>query len=367
MVIIGCDFHPGVQQLAVLDQETGEVIEKRLTPAETREYLLSLRGRQVLIGAETSGNMVWFERLVGECGHELQIGDAAKIRASNPGRQKHDRGDASHLLRLLMEDRFPQLWVPSLAERDLRQLLVHRSKLVAMRRQVKNQLQHIAMNQGVQRQRKLWSRAGRELLASLELDRWTKLRRDSLLKRLESFDEEVRTLDEFVSAEAQQSEKARLLMTHPGVGPVISLAMVLTLGDVSRFANGSKVASYLGLVPEEKSSGRRRRIGSITKQGSTFMRQLLVEGGQHAIRDPKWAESYGRLARKKHRTGEAKVMVARKLAVRLYWMLRLHKPYPEVVGHAGQLESSCGRKSQAVRLNEHPASWSRRSRIGRGA
>jgi transposase len=366
MMIIGCDFHPSFQQLAMLDTETGELVEKRVSVSEAGAFYRSLQGQTVRVGVETSGNMLWLERLLAECGHELWMGDAAKIRAANPQRQKTDRKDARHLLDLLMQDRFPRLWVPRLAERDLRQLLVHRHKLVRMRAQVKNQLQHIALNQGIQWRQKLWTRAGRESLESLELDRWTRLRRDSLLQRLDGFDQEVAELDRFVQQEAESNPRACLLMTHPGVGPVISLATVLTLGDVSRFRNGKKVASYLGLVPREQSSGVRRRLGSITKQGNTFLRHLLVEGGHSAVMaEEKWSRSYLHLARKKQRTGEAKVMVARKLAVRLYWMLRLEKRYPEIVGHAGQLESSCGLKKTG-RLCEHPASRSQRG-FKRGA
>lgn len=352
MIIIGCDFHPSFQQLAMLDTETGELKEKRLSVSEAEGFYRSLKGQTVRVGVETSGNMLWWERLLAECGYEMWVGDAAKIRATNPQRQKTDRKDARHVLDLLIQNRFPRLWVPTLAERDLRQLLVHRHKLVRMRAQVKNQLQHLALNQGVQWRRKLWTGEGREKLESLELDRWTKLRRDSLLRRLDAFDQEVAELDGFVKQEAESNPRACLLMTHPGVGPVISLAMVLTLGDVSRFRNGKKVASYLGLVPREQSSGSRRRLGSITKQGNSFLRHLLVEGGHSAVvAEEKWSRSY--------------LHLARKLAVRLYWMLRLEKRYPEIVGHAGQLESSCGRKMTEA-LNEHPASRSQRG-LKRGA
>jgi transposase len=116
-------------------------------------------------------------------------------------------------------------------------------------------------------------------------------------------------------------------MTHPGVGPVVGLAYALTLGPVSRFPRGKQVASYLGLIPSEHSSGGRQKLGSISKQGNTMMRTLLVEAAQNAARfDEELRREYRRLAARKHKA-LAKVMVARKLAVRMYWMLRENQPY----------------------------------------
>ncbi len=116
---------------------------------------------------------------------------------------------------------------------------------------------------------------------------------------------------------------------------MISLATVLTMGDVHRFADSRSWVSYLGLNPSEQSSGQRRRLGSISKQGNPFLRQLLVEGAATAARgDKDLARMYARLKAKKHH-GVAKVAVARKLAVRLYWIARTKKSYPEVVRTQG--------------------------------
>ena len=115
---------------------------------------------------EACGQYPWFERLLEELGIELWVGDAAKVRASVVRKQKTDRKDAEHLLKLLMQDRFPRIWVPSLEVRDVRQLLVHRHKQVQARtRWTKNQLQAMALSQGVQKKYKLWTKAGRTELA----------------------------------------------------------------------------------------------------------------------------------------------------------------------------------------------------------
>jgi transposase len=355
MKYIGCDFHPSFQQIAMLDKETGELVERRLLHTEeARAFYQGLQG-PVVVGIEASGNTHWFESLLARCGHPLWIGDAAAIARQNGRKQKHDRRAAELILKLMVEDRFPQIWVPTVAQRDLRQLLIHRQHLVRMRARIKNQLQHIALNQGWQKKHKLWSEAGLALLRSLPLEPWTEQRRDTLLAMLGELEEKIQPLDQAVEKEARACEAARRLDTHPGVGPVIALATVLTMGDVGRFADSRSWVSYLGLNPSEASSGQSRRLGAISKQGNPFLRYLLVEGAVSATKgDKNLARMYARLKAKKHH-GVAKVAVARKLAVRLYWMARTQKSYPEVVRTQGS-QSHLVAESLADRLNRPPAS-----------
>jgi transposase len=336
MMIIGCDFHPSWQQIAWLDSETGETGERRLVHADrdAERFYRQLPG-PALIGMEATGNSHWWVDLLSELGHQLWVGDAAQIRASYVRQQKTDKRDAAHILKLLVEGRFPRIWMPSSEVRDLRQLLLHRYKLVIMRARVKNELQHLCLNQGVQRKHKLWSKAGQQVLRELRLKPWAGRRRDDLLGLMAMLDQQIEPLDEAVKAEAQRDKMALLLQTQPGVGPITALAYVLTMGDVGRFPRGKQVASYLGLIPREHSSGGRQHLGAITKQGNRMLRMLLVEAAQTAVRlDPQFRKEYLHRCHQKPKA-VAKV-AARKLAVRLYWMLRAHQAYPEVV----RIESS---------------------------
>jgi transposase len=116
MMIIGCDYHPGFQQIAFVDTETGELQERRLEHREEAEKFyrdLAVQGMKVRVGMEASGHARWFERLLAELQIEVRIGDAAEIRTKRVRKQKTDRQDAQLILRLLMENRFPQIWVPS--------------------------------------------------------------------------------------------------------------------------------------------------------------------------------------------------------------------------------------------------------------
>ena len=323
MLIIGCDFHPPFQQVAIYDPEAGEIVVRKLKHTqEALEFYGSLPPG-ARIGLEATGFSRWFEQAMEKMGHELWVGDATQIRASMTRKQKTDKRDAEHIVQLLLQQRFPKIWVPSGADRDARQLLLHRDKLVRIRTQVKNQLQFLALNQGLQLKGKLWSQAGQEQFTELEMSPYTSERRASLLRLLEQLEAETKELDAAVEREAEARPEAVRLMTHPGVGPVTSLAFVLTLGPPERFAGARQVASYFGLIPREHSSGGKQRLGHISKQGNSFLRFLLVEAGHTACRmDSELARCYGHLKHTRQHSGIAKVAVARKLAVRLYWMLR---------------------------------------------
>jgi transposase len=340
MLIIGCDFHPGFQQVAIFDNRTGEIQERRLPHREEAEQFYRSLSGPVRVGMEACGHYPWFERLLEELGFELWLGDAAEVRASVVRKQKTDRRDAEHLLHLLLENRFPKIWVPSLEVRDVRQLLVHRHKQVQARTRTKNQLQAMALSQGVQKKWKLWTKLGRAELEQLPLLPYAAERRQRLLEALDGLEADLVELNRRVDEEVRKRPEAMRLRTHPGVGPVTALAMVLTLGPAERFASGKDVGSYFGLIPREDSSGGKQRLGKISKQGSSFLRFLLVEAGQTAARyDPQLKRFYRRLAMRKNR-GVAKVAVARKLATRLYLMLREQWTYPQLCQAVMQVSPS---------------------------
>ena len=275
-----------------------------------------------LVGIEATGCTQWFERLMAECGHELWVGDPAEIRARRVRQQKTDERDARHLLELLLTNRFPRVWVPSPAERDARQLLQHRHKPVQLRTSVKNQLHALAMGQGLCRKRQLWSQSGRQQLEALQLGPWASERRKELLALLDQLNPQIAALDQAVEAEGARRPEVVRLRGEKGVGALVGLAFVLTLGPVKRFQRSRQVVSYLGLNPREESSNDRQRFGHISKQGHLMMRWLLVEAGQTAARlDPELRRVYRRL-RYRRGANVAKVAIARRLAVRMYWILR---------------------------------------------
>jgi transposase len=351
MWIIGCDYHPSMQEIAFVDTQTGEYEERQLdhNSGEAEKFYRDLKqkGDTVRVGIEATGHSRWFERLLAELGFELWIGDPAEIKAARVRKQKRDREDARLLLRLLQENRFPRVWVPPPENRDLRQLLWHRHRLVQIRTRVMNQLQAIAMNEGVRLRRRLWSASGRAKLESLPLSPWAAQRRKDLLELLDRLTPKIEQLTVAVEQEALKRPEVRRLMTHPGVGAVTALAFVLIIGTAERFRCGKQVGSYLGLIPCEDSSGGRQRLGHISKQGNSLLRFLLVEAAHTAAHgDAEWRRRYLHLAARREKR-IAKVAMARRLGVRLFWMWRQRWDYEQVLqfgSHAGQLAQAHGVK-----------------------
>jgi transposase len=314
----------------MLDTDTGELVEKVIEHEgeKVREFYSALDG-QVLVGIEATGSMQWFLRRMEELGIECRVGHPAKIRQAETRKQKHDRRDALLLLQLLAENRFPTIWMPSSEQRDLRTLLRHRHQWVRMRSRVQHTLQSIALNQGLRLGHSLWSQAGQQALRALPLAPHARERRAALLTLYPRLQESIDELDQQVRQQAMAHPQARRLMTHPGVGWVTALGTEVFLGDPLRFVDGKAVASYIGMIPSEYSSGGRQRLGAMSKQGNALLRYLWCEAAMHAVRyDPELKRFYRRKLVQKG-LGKARVAAARKLGIRLWIMMRDEIDYPE--------------------------------------
>jgi transposase len=283
----------------------------------------------VTIGIETTGYTQWFHALMHRLGHTVLVGEAAKIRAMVVRKTKTDRRDARHLLDLLQHDRFPSVWIPDPATRDLRALIAHRVRLVRMRTMVKNGLQAIALNQRLALRSALWTQRGLAQLRALSLPTYATRRRDDNLELLAWLTTRIDALDDRIAASAAADPRARLLLTHPGVGPLTALTAVLVLGPVARFPDSKHVVSYVGLAPAINASADKHHLGKITKQGSALLRWVLAQAAPLAARaDDDLRRRYFAILHRRGRP-KAKVALARKLLVRLYVMLRDHVDYEE--------------------------------------
>lgn len=352
MRIMGVDLHTRQQSIAMLDTETGELVEKILEHEgeKVREFYSALPG-PVLVGIEATGSMAWFLKLMEEQQIECRVGHPAKVRAAEPRKQKHDRRDARLLLNLLAENRFPSIWMPSTEQRDLRTLLRHRHQWVRMRTRVQHTLQSLALANGLRRGATLWSQAGQRELQALPLAPHTSQRRDALLRLYPHLQKSIDNLDQQVSEQALRRPLAARLLTHPGVGPVTALATEVFLGDPWRFADGKAVASYIGMIPSERSSGGRQRLGKLSKQGNALMRHLWSEAAMHAVRqDPALKRFYQRKLIQKG-LGKAKAAAARKLGIRLWIMLRDQIDYAEFCRRGLRQKSGGARCGDARPIN----------------
>jgi transposase len=190
-------------------------------------------------------------------------------------------------------------------------------------------LQASARNHALREGGALWTATGGRALQDLALPPYTDQRRDELLALYTQLEKRIPQLDKQVETEAQQRPRARRLRTHPGVGPVTALATEVFLGDPTRFATAHQVASYVGMIPCEHSSGKKQRLGKLTKEGNSLLRNLWVEATLHAvIKDAELKRFYRRKLIQKG-MGKARVAAARKRGIRWWIMLRDEIDYAE--------------------------------------
>jgi len=224
-----------------------------------------------------------------------------------------------------------------------------------MRTPVQNTLQAIALNHALRQGRTLWSPAGQKPLQALALSGYTSQRRDELLGLYVQLQKRIQELDRQVEEEAKQRAQARRLLTHPGVGPVTALATEVFLGDPTRFTRGKEVASYIGMIPCEHSSGKRQRLGKLSKEGNALLRYLWTEAVMHAAaKDPELKRFYRRKLIQKG-MGKARIAAARKLGIRLWIMLRDQIDYEEFC-RRGKLRQSGEAHAGMPAYNSGPAS-----------
>jgi transposase len=356
MKIVGCDLHARQQSIAMVDTETGEFSEKTIPHEgnEVREFYAALEG-PVVVGLEATGSMQWFLELLEELRIKCRVGHPAKIRAAETRKQKHDRRDARLLLELLvMEDRFPEIWMPTTEQRDLRTLLRDRHQWVKMRTRLQHTLQSIALNHALRKGHALWSAVGQSALEALLLPPYTSQRRNELVGLYAQLQKRIQELDKEVEAQAQQRPQARRLLTHPGVGPVTALATEVFLGDATRFTTGNQVASYIGMIPCEHSSGKRQRLGKMTKQGNSLLRYLWTEAAMHAVQKDLELKRFYRRKLIQKGMGKARVAAARKLGIRLWIMMRDQIDYEEFC-RRGKLRQSGEAHAGMPDFNSGPA------------
>lgn len=319
MLHVGVDLHKQYSQVSTLDQR-GEIREERIEhEGGAMEGFLQGLEPGSRIAVEATGSWWWFVDLAESYGHEVVLSNPKQTKAIASARLKNDRVDAERLAGLLAADLLPSVWIPPAPLRQAKEVLRHRALLVRMRRGLRN---HLGALLGKRRLRapkgSLWSRKGETYLAGVALNpEADQIRRESLAQ-LKQLDGLIGGWDQELGRRVKDDPLLQRLMTVPGVGAQTALAFRTFVGEVSRFPDAKKVASYFGLAPRERSSGGRQRFGHISKEGDRLMRHLLIEAALRASRRPgPLREFYRRMV---HRQGKAKarVAVARKLAEILY-------------------------------------------------
>lgn len=207
-----------------------------------------------------------------------------------------------------------------------------------LRTQVNNKIHAILSKTGVRTPtRTAVGAKRRRFLATALVRPCYRLGPDGYLRMLAALTTEIRHVTETIEAQAQADPQAQLLRTMPGIGAYSALLILSEIGDVRRFPDSRHVCSYAGLVPSVHASGGKTRLGRLTKQGSTWLRWILVELSVHAINGaPQFRSLYDRVA-KKHGRNVGRVAVARAMLMTIYAMLKKQETFrPLGKGTTGQ-------------------------------
>ncbi len=330
-IYIGVDFHARQQTICYLKTETGELVICELKHQDkeaVRAFYAQFKGH-VIVGLEASGYSPWFERLLEEMGCEVWLGHATEIRRRARWRQKNDRRDAELILDLMIHNEFPRLHRPAVQSREVLRMLRYRQKLIKLRTMSKNSLQAIALQAGLAKGSRLFTKSGQQALRTAAMSPVMQWQCEHWVQLLEPLNKQLLETMVWCKAQSKGDESLTRLRTHPGIGLLTSLCLLHTLQPVSRFRNSRKVAAYAGFDPVERSSAERKCFLGISKAGSRLLRYLLVEAAQTAVRkDEDLKRFYKRLAERRGRP-KAKVAAARKLLIRAYIMLRDEIDYAE--------------------------------------
>jgi transposase len=320
---IGVDMHPHQQTLAWCDTQTGETRTLDLVndPQIVREFYTSLP-EPAVVGIEASARATWFEEMLFETGHKLLVGNPVLIRKRATSRHKNDRRDAELILKLLLQNEFPEIWRRPPESDQILEMLRLRKSFIRQRTQVYNRLQALAHSVGMPKG-KIRTKGFQQMLKAARMNEVASIRREHLFSLVEKLDKQIGELTNWLDKKADKDKSVQLLLSQKGVGNLTALATVHTIGDVSRFPRLSRqIANFAGLDPVEDSSAGRVRFRSISKAGSSLLRHQLGQAANIACRsDANLKCFYKRLAKKKPKA-VAKTAAARKLLVKLSIMLR---------------------------------------------
>ena len=324
MVYIGIDLHRKRSQVAALD-EKGQLLFNRRVPTrpdELLEVLAEAGDAPVEVAFEATFGWGWLADLLAEVGIPTHMAHPLATKAISSARVKNDAVDAKTLAHLLRTNLLPEAWLAPPPAREARRLVRMRAALVRIRGRLKNQVHAVLAEHGVEvNVTDLFGSSGRRLLAELRLPAISQQRLEACLRLIDQLSAEVEFADQQVKALFVGDRRAERLMPIPGIGNTVAATIVAEVWDVSRFRSPDQLCSWAGLTPGERSSADNVRRGHISKQGSRWLRWVMVEAATHALRDPELRRVFLAVASRRG-VKIARVAIARRLLTLAFYALR---------------------------------------------
>ena len=324
MKYYGIDIHKKYSVYTAMDKD-GIVLSRGEVPNEPKALaqIINRDGEGSKAVIEATCNWYYIYDLLEGIADEVCVAHPLHTKAIASARVKTDKVDSTTLAHLLRADLIPKSYIPPQEVRELRQLLRYRASLVRISTQVKNKIHAILIKNGLDYHfSDLFGRAGRGWLSQLRLCPVYQDAIQGYLRILDILQEEIKRANKEVDSQAKADPKVRLLVSIPGIGPYSALTILSEIGDVHRFPNSTNLVSYAGLATCVHSSGGITRYGSITKEGSPWLRWILTQAAHVAVRRPGYLQEYYRRIAFKKGKNTAIIAVARKILVISYYLLK---------------------------------------------
>lgn len=326
---IGVDYHKKYSIATMMDEKGKILRQERLSndPQTLLRYAESLpEGSKIAL--EATGNWYYFYELLEDKSPEVYLAHPLKTRAIAEARIKTDKIDSTILAHLLRTDLLPTSYIPPRQIRDIREILRYRASLVSLRTSIKNKVHAILSKNGINIEYSdIFGKKAIKQLKGLRLRACYKQGLDGYLRLVETLNGLIDEVTETIEGIVEDNPQAKLLTTIPGISYYSALLIISEIGDVNRFPQARKLCSYAGLVPSVHSSGGKTRYGSITKQGSRWLRWILIELSHHFVNSSNRLKKMYSNISKSHGKNTARVAIAREMLKVIYYMLRENKPF----------------------------------------
>ena len=328
-MFVGIDYHKRYSVATVMDEKGNIANRARITndPASLTGFVDALpRGSKIAL--EATGGWYYFYELLEAKDPDIILSHPLKTKAIASAKIKNDKIDSKTLANLLRTDLLPRSYIPPREVRDNREILRYRAGLVHMRTIVKNRTHAVLGKNGVTAEfSDIFGKKAKEFLKEIQLRDCYRMSLDGFLTLDETLTALIKESDAEIECITKNDPQATLLTTIPGVAYYSALLITSEIGDIHRFPEAKKLCSYAGLVPCEHSSGGKTRRGPITKQGSKWLRWILIEESHHFKNGSKKMEKlYNRICLR-HGKNKARVAVAREMLKVIFYMLRDGKPF----------------------------------------
>jgi transposase len=328
----GMDVHKVWTDVTIRNSLSGKIIaSKRKLPNDDIADFLKKHSAISRVAMEASTSVVPIFRELKQAGYDdILVSHPKKTRLIAESVIKSDRVDSEALSELARLNALPTAYVPDERISKLREKVRRRAFLVRMRAGLKNKIRMYLLNEGIKEPQNygLFTDKGKEWLHAQNIDAV-----ESYLAVMDALNLQIDKLSEELKLEAPKDEDVRLLQTIPGIGYYAALLIKSEIGTIDRFPDGEHLCSYAGLVTSVSGSGRRVRYGSITKEGSRWLRWILVECSHiHVKYDTSITRAYYSIAQSKGKR-VAHVAVARRILMCCYSVLKNRRPYYDPSGH----------------------------------